>query len=158
MQTQTQPVFFTHPTCINMPSTAPEKRQSPQERSGEGEGGSREERETRQSPGWLFLALIVWDFCLTPFATRCYSYLYASNKLWEGCLVGLISPGLCCKRWTSEGGETARSEWPVKEWRAGMMSRKQRQHWTKLSSCISMKIWNGNSGLEGSVKKSSLNP
>lgn len=62
--------FFTHRTCINMPSTAPERRQSPQERSGEGEGGGREERETRQSPGWLFLALlIVWDFFPASFAT-----------------------------------------------------------------------------------------
>jgi len=43
--------FFTHWTCINMPSTAPERRQSPQERSREGEGGGREESETRQSPG-----------------------------------------------------------------------------------------------------------
>lgn len=159
MQTQTQPVFFTHPTCINMPSTVPERRQSPQERSGEGEGGSREERETRQSPGWLFLALlIVRDFCLTPFATPCHSYLYASSKLCEGCSAGLISLGLCCKKRTSEGEETARSERPVKEWRAGMTRRKQRQRWIKLSSCTSMKIWNGNSELEGKYEKSSSKP
>lgn len=76
--------FFTHRTCINMPSTAPERRQSPQERSEEGKGGGREKRETRQSPGWLFLALlIVWDFSPAPFVTPCHYSLHTGSKLWR---------------------------------------------------------------------------
>lgn len=151
--------FFTHRTCINMPSTAPERRQSPQERSGEGEGGGREERETRQSPGWLFLALlIVWDFFPASFATPRHYCLHTGSKICGGCPVGLVFPGLSCKRRTSEEGETARTEGPGQERREGMMCRKQRQRRTKLSSCTGMKIQNGNSGLEGRKEKSGLEP
>lgn len=74
--------LFMHRTCIKMPSTAPERRQSPQERRGEGERGGRKEREARQSPGWLFLALlIVWDFSPAPSASPYPCYLHTSSTV-----------------------------------------------------------------------------
>lgn len=154
-----RPSLFFHTLDLHQHAkhSSRKKTKSPRKKQGGRRRGQGRERETRQSPGWLFLALlIVRDFCLVLFATPCHYYLHTGSKLCGGCPLGLVFPDLYFKRWTLEGSETAGSEGPVQEWRAGMTCRKQRQHCTKLSSCTSMKKQNGNSRLEGGIGKKKL--
>lgn len=136
MQNQTQPVFSHTGPASTCQAQLQKKGQSPQERNREGEGGGREERETRQSPGCLFFALlIVWVFSLVLFVSHYHYSLLRGNKLHGGCHVGWVSQGACCKRLMSEGRETDGSEGSVQEWKAGMqkaeamLNQAEQLHW-----------------------------
>lgn len=112
-----RPSLFFHTLDLHQHAkhSSRKKTKSPRKKRG-GEGGGSEERESRQSPCRLFIALlIIWDFFPVPFATPHHYWLHTGSKPCGGCPAGLVSPGLCFKRQTLEGGETAGSEGPVQE-------------------------------------------
>lgn len=88
-----RPSLFFHTLDLHQHAkhSSRKKTKSPRKKQGGRRRGQGRERETRQSPGWLFLALlIVRDFCLVLFATPCHYYLHTGSKLWRmSCRIGI---------------------------------------------------------------------
>lgn len=128
--------FFTHWICINMLSTAPEKRtKSPRKKRRGRRRGKGRKGETRQSPGWLFSALlIVWDFSLALFATPHHYSAQRQQAPWRmSCRIGV--PRCILQEVDVRGRRNRGSEGPVQEWKAGMqkaeamLNQVEQLHW-----------------------------
>lgn len=87
----------------NAKHSSREKTKSSGKKRGGRERGKGKEREARQSPGWLFLALlIVWDFSPVPSASPYPCYLHTSSTVLQELYPEVSRPEANVKEnWTS---------------------------------------------------------
>lgn len=132
MQNQTQPVFsHTGPASTCQAQLQKKRTKSPRKRQGGRRRGKGRERESRQSPGWLFLCIVNGLGFLSGAVETPHHYsVHRGKELHGGCPVGLLSQGVYVARgWRKREEKQMGVRDPCKN--EGQECRKKRQCWTK---------------------------